>query len=77
MCYAVLGCNQSSSNSLGVMITGATSNDGCCSQPNVISILQPDEVTCDLCKILHCTDLCHMKYQSLIMHKYEIYYYIP
>ncbi|XP_065918563.1 hemicentin-1-like isoform X2 [Dysidea avara] len=50
-CYAVMGCNNASSNSLGVMVTSATTSDGCCSQPNVISVLQPDDVTCDLCPV--------------------------
>ena len=50
-CYAVMRCDNSSSNSLGVMVTNATTSDGCCSQPNVISVLHPDGVTCDLCKI--------------------------
>ena len=56
-CYAVMRCDNTSSNSLGVMATSATTSDGCCSQPNVISVLQPDGVTCDLCKMKCCSVL--------------------
>jgi len=49
MCYAVMGCSNVSSDRLCVMVTSAATSDNCCAQPNVISILQPDNVTCDLC----------------------------
>ena len=48
-CYPVMGCDDNTLSN-GLMTTVATTDDDCCSQPNVISVLQAADTTCVLCK---------------------------
>ena len=43
------GCDETLSTSLGLMISGADTNDDCCAQSNVISV---EGTSCELCEIL-------------------------
>jgi len=44
----VMGCNDTISTILGLMITSADTITACCAQPNVISV---EATSCELCKI--------------------------
>ena len=48
-----MGCNDTASTGLGLTTTSAITDEDCCSQLNVISVQQPNDNSCDLCKLLY------------------------
>ena len=50
-CYPVMGCDDTLTTNLELMITGAGTVSECCTQPNVISV--QEQTSCVICKMMY------------------------